>query len=207
MGQSSRSSSTLKKTFQTFKSFTPIQRTTSTNRMKCAFALLLVACAVAVANAAPADPKPASAQVVDGTVAETKEKLAPIPHDAPKIIPTKKEVPKNAGDPGKITEKENPADEASKVEAVIAETAAGVPDVKSPAKAVVAVKANPVAMNASEPKALIEVENLIKVIEEDTLLRMREKWKKKRQRRLKRKRRKMRARAKSWIESLIKMMD
>merc|ERR1711997_742427 len=183
MGQSSRSSSTLKKTFQTFKSFTPIQRTRSTNRMKCAFALLLVACAVAATNAAPADPKPASAQVVDGAVAKTKEKVAPFPDDAPK----------------------KPADEASEVEAVIAKTAAGVRDVKSPAKAVVAVKANPLTKNAPEPEALIEAEDLIKMIDEDTLLRMRAKWKKKRQRRLKRKRRKMRMRAKSLIESLIKM--
>merc|ERR1711997_1124867 len=51
MGQSSRSSSTLKKTFQTFKSFTPIQRTTSTTRMKYTFAILVIACAVAAANA------------------------------------------------------------------------------------------------------------------------------------------------------------
>merc|ERR1711997_480028 len=51
MGQSSRSSSTLKKTFQTFKSFAPIQQTTSTTRMKYAFAILVIACAVAAANA------------------------------------------------------------------------------------------------------------------------------------------------------------
>merc|ERR1711997_1132968 len=53
MGQSSRSSSTLKKTFQTFKSFTPIQRTTSTTRMKYAFAILVIACAVATAKKCP----------------------------------------------------------------------------------------------------------------------------------------------------------
>merc|ERR1711997_851312 len=51
MGQSSRSSSTLKKPFQTFKSFTPIQRTTSTTRMKYASAILAIACAVAAATA------------------------------------------------------------------------------------------------------------------------------------------------------------
>merc|ERR1711997_550455 len=51
MGQSSRSSSTLKKTFQTFKSFIPIQRTTSITRMKYAFAILVIACAVAAASA------------------------------------------------------------------------------------------------------------------------------------------------------------
>merc|ERR1711997_530887 len=52
MGQSSRSSSTLKEPFQTFKSFTPIQRTTSTTRMKYVFAILVIACAIAAANAA-----------------------------------------------------------------------------------------------------------------------------------------------------------
>merc|ERR1711997_32813 len=51
MGHSSRSSSTSKKPFQTFKTFTPSQLTTSTTRMKYAFAILVIACAVAVANA------------------------------------------------------------------------------------------------------------------------------------------------------------
>merc|ERR1711997_17991 len=45
MGQSSRSSSTLKKTFQTFKSFTPIHRTTRTGRMKCLLPILIISLA------------------------------------------------------------------------------------------------------------------------------------------------------------------
>merc|ERR1711997_1039501 len=50
MGTSSRSSCTLKNPFQTFKSFTPIQLTTSTNKMKYAFVILVIAFAVATAN-------------------------------------------------------------------------------------------------------------------------------------------------------------
>merc|ERR1711997_297803 len=53
MGQSSRSSSTLKKTFQTFKSFTPIQQTTRTDRMKFLLPILLISLA-ALCNIQPA---------------------------------------------------------------------------------------------------------------------------------------------------------
>merc|ERR1711997_764627 len=45
MGHSSRSSSTLKKPFQTFKSFTPIQHTTRTGRMKFLIPILLISLA------------------------------------------------------------------------------------------------------------------------------------------------------------------
>merc|ERR1711997_1444982 len=79
--QSSRSSSTLKKTFQTFKSFTPIQRTTSTTRMKYAFATLVIACAVAAANA----KEPDCGQCID----DIMDKRCPIPMDSPNGIPDK----------------------------------------------------------------------------------------------------------------------
>merc|ERR1711997_1134486 len=55
MGHSSRSSSTSKKPFQTFKAFTPSQLTTSTTRMKYAFAILMLACAVAAAKTCLSD--------------------------------------------------------------------------------------------------------------------------------------------------------
>merc|ERR1711997_1324309 len=50
MGHSSRSSSTLKKPFQTFKSFIPIQHTTRTGRMKFLMPILLISLA-ALCNA------------------------------------------------------------------------------------------------------------------------------------------------------------
>merc|ERR1711997_585491 len=53
MGHSSRSSSTSKKPFQTFKTFTPSQLTTSTTRMKYVFAILVIACALAAAKKCP----------------------------------------------------------------------------------------------------------------------------------------------------------
>merc|ERR1711997_318585 len=51
MGHSSRSSSTIKSPSKHSRVFTPIQHTTSTTRMKYTFAILVIACAVAAANA------------------------------------------------------------------------------------------------------------------------------------------------------------
>merc|ERR1711997_1304997 len=55
MGHSSGSSSTLKKPFQTFKSCTPIQRTTRTVRMKFLLPFLLLISLAALCNAGDGD--------------------------------------------------------------------------------------------------------------------------------------------------------
>merc|ERR1711997_1238399 len=72
MGQSSRSSSTLKKTFQTFKSFTPIQRTTRTGRMKCLLPIVIISLAALCSASAELEVE-APPEVVEAAVDEDVE--------------------------------------------------------------------------------------------------------------------------------------
>merc|ERR1711997_845988 len=73
MGHSSRSSSTFKNSFQTFKSFTPIQHTTRTGRMKLLLPILIISLA-ALCNARVAERQKPGQKIVEVPVEKTIEK-------------------------------------------------------------------------------------------------------------------------------------